>query len=470
MSTNLDDTIVAISTPAGRGGLGVVRLAGPEARAIAGSFLRLTQELEHGRAIFGEVVEPGSVEPESGERIDEAVVTFFEKPHSYTTDDIVEISAHGSPVVLAHMVELAMARGARLAEPGEFTMRAFLNGRIDLTQAEAVRDLIESQTLYQAKVAAQQLEGAVSKKLAPIKSKLVALIAEMEAGVDFAEDDVSVLSGEQIVGRIAAVRAPLEELAHSFAYGKIVNQGLTLAIVGQPNVGKSSLFNRLVERERAIVTASPGTTRDLVMETVSIGGIPVRLVDTAGIRAAGDEAESLGVRKSYEALADADLAVVVLDASQPQMHPDPEILRRSAPQKTILVENKRDIAPNPVPGLTSLKRILWDGENFEVAHLGTSALTGEGIAELRSEILRRVGGNGSVQRESGVLTNLRQQALVRESLAGLEAASAAAADRIPHEMILLDLYNGLRPLDAITGATTTDDILNLIFSGFCIGK
>ena len=202
------------------------------------------------------------------------VVTYFPKPHSYTTDDIVEISAHGSPVVLRHIVELALARCARLAEPGEFTMRAFLNGRIDLTQAEAVRDLIESQTLYQAKVAAQQLEGALSRRLQPIKQKLVELVALLEAGIDFAEDDVSVLPADRILEHIAAIRAPLDELAGSFAYGKIVHEGLTLAIVGRPNVGKSSLFNCLVERERAIVTATPGTTRDLVSETVALGGIP----------------------------------------------------------------------------------------------------------------------------------------------------------------------------------------------------
>ena len=211
---------------------------------------------------------------------------------------------------------MALAAGARLAEPGEFTMRAFLNGRIDLTQAEAVRDLIESQTLYQAQVAARQLEGALSKRLQPIKQKLVELIAVLEAGVDFAEDDVSVMPDAEMLSRIAAIREPLQELLASFAFGKVVHEGLTLAIVGRPNVGKSSLFNRLVERERAIVTATPGTTRDLVSETVSIGGIPVRLVDTAGIRAALDEAESIGVRKSMEALADADIVLVVLDVSE----------------------------------------------------------------------------------------------------------------------------------------------------------
>ncbi len=266
LGPNFDDTIVAIATPPGRGGIGVVRLAGARAREIALPMMRLKHELEPGSAVFGEMIDPCGAGPAlansqkqqvhvgtaapgcpaeqssaASDRIDEVVVTYFAKPHSYTTDDVIEISAHGSPVVLRHIVELCVATGARLAEPGEFTMRAFLNGRIDLTQAEAVRDLIDSQTLYQAKVAAQQLEGSLSRRLQPIKQKLVELIAVLEAGIDFAEDDVSVMPNATILAHIAAVREPLEQLNATFAYGKIVHEGLTLAIVGRPNVGKSSL-------------------------------------------------------------------------------------------------------------------------------------------------------------------------------------------------------------------------------------
>ena len=503
-----------------------MRLAGPEALAIALPMLRLKHDLEPGRAVFGDLVEAcgaGALARELAgdetgsrldsirnqtrtraavphERIDEVVVTSFAKPHSYTTDDIVEISAHGSPVVLRHIVELALARGARLAEPGEFTMRAFLNGRIDLTQAEAVRDLIESQTLYQAKIAAQQLEGALSGRLQPVKQKLVELIALLEAGIDFAEDDVSVLPGDQILQQIAAIRSPLEELSRSFAYGKIVHEGLTLAIVGRPNVGKSSLFNCLVERERAIVTATPGTTRDLVTETVSLGGIPVKLVDTAGMRRALDEAESLGIRKSIEALADADLVLVVLDASQPETDEDKPLLDQIENRTAIVVENKSDLCGSPThtstsessprvpqanspggtedlsqpwvtddndhsPGVTAQKRASVRREVVR-----TSALTGEGIPDLRAAILRHLTGDAGSAVEAGFLTNARHQALVRDSLIALEAAGNAVHNRVPHEMLLLDLYNALRPLDDITGATTNDDILNLIFSRFCIGK
>jgi len=449
----LDDTIVAIATPPGRGGIGVVRLSGAESRRIASSMLRLKQELEPNRAVFSEIIEP-----DTGERIDEAVVTFFAKPHSYTTDDVVEISAHGSPVVLRHVVEISLTRGARLAEPGEFTMRAFLNGRLDLTQAEAVRDLIESQTLYQAKVAAQQLEGALSRRLQPIKKKLVDLIAVMEAGIDFAEDDVAVLPAKQILARIAEVEEPLEALKASFAYGKVVHEGFTLAIVGRPNVGKSSLFNRLVERERAIVTATPGTTRDLVTETVAIGGIPVKLIDTAGIRPASEEAESIGIRKSYEALSDADMVLVVLDSSSGVAGDDERLLEAAKTRRSLVAANKSDLT----------KAELTQPNGFNL--IRTSALTGEGIEQLRAEILDVVSGHPAGEQETGFLTNIRHQRLVEESLVSLAAARKAVEGSIPHEMIMLDLYGALRPLDAITGETTADDILNLMFSSFCIGK
>ncbi len=450
-----DDTIVAIATPPGRGGLGVIRLSGPEARVIAAPMLRLKHPLEPGRAIFGELMEP-----EFSTRIDEVVVTYFQKPHSYTADDVIEISAHGSPVVLQHIVELALSRGARLAEPGEFTMRAFLNGRIDLAQAEAVRDLIESRTLYQAQVAAQQLGGSLSHSIQPIKKKLIDLIALLEAGIDFADDDVPVLPGATIREHIAEVRAPLEQLAGSFAYGKIVQQGLTLAIVGRPNVGKSSLFNRLVERDRAIVTAAPGTTRDLVTESVAIGGIPLRLVDTAGIRKALDEAESIGIRKSMEALADADMVLIVLDSSQPLAQEDFELLAQTAERKSIVVENKSDVSGHNVHGRTELKATA----------IRTSALTGDGIVDLRAEILRQVQGGANARGEVGIVTNLRHHRLVEQCLQALEAADHAVNQLVPHEMLLLDLYASLRSLDEITGSTTTDDILNLIFGTFCIGK
>jgi tRNA modification GTPase len=447
---NLDDTIVAISTPPGRGGIGVVRLAGPDARALAAPMLRLRHTFQPGRAIVGELVD------DSGSRMDEVVVTFFQKPYSYTADDIVEISCHGAPLVLGHAVESALQRGARLAEPGEFTMRAFLNGRIDLAQAEAVRDLIESRTLYQAKVAAQQLGGALSRRLQPLKQGLVELIAELEAGIDFAEDDLDVLPAATIRERIARICQPLSDLAGSFAYGKIVSEGLVLAIIGRPNVGKSSLFNRLVERERAIVTATPGTTRDLVSETVSLEGIPVKLIDTAGIRQALDEAEAIGIRKSLETVADADLVLMVIDASQPASAEDHELWAQLADRPAILVENKADLA-----------RALPADKANGVPSVRTSAVTGEGIAELKRCILTRVAGD---RLESGFLTSARHRSLVGSSLDALAAADRAVAGDIPHEMVLLDLYNALRPLDEITGATTTDDILNLIFSTFCIGK
>ena len=307
------DTIAAISTPPGRGGIGIVRLSGPEATSIAAQLVSLRQPLEHARARLADVLDA----PEAGgNRIDEAVVTWFAAPNSYTAEDLVEIAAHGSPVVLELLLRRALELGARLAEPGEFTERAFLAGKLDLTQAEAVRDLIEAQTLTQARQAASQMGGALSRRVQPLKQALVDLIALLEAGIDFAEDDIDVTPADEIARRIGEIAPPLAALEASFARGRIVHDGLTLAIVGRPNAGKSSLFNRLVERDRAIVTATPGTTRDLVTERISLDGIPLELVDTAGLREAFEEVEQMGIARSREALADAALVLVVLDATQ----------------------------------------------------------------------------------------------------------------------------------------------------------
>ncbi|MGC8792688.1 MAG: tRNA uridine-5-carboxymethylaminomethyl(34) synthesis GTPase MnmE, partial [Bryobacteraceae bacterium] len=296
---NLRDTIVAVSTPPGRGGLGIVRISGEQARAIAAAMLRFRRP----PSWRPWTVALAELPDREGNTLDQVLVSFFARPRSYTAEDVVEISCHGSPVILRYCVERACELGARLAEPGEFTLRAFVNGRIDLPRAEAVRDLIEARTLYQARIAAQQTEGSVSRRLAPIKQQLTDLIALLEAGIDFAEDDVPVASGAEVLERLDPLIEQTRSLAASFGYGKLVHDGLTLAIVGRPNVGKSSLFNRLLEQDRAIVTDIPGTTRDLVSETASLGGIPVRFVDTAGVRRGEDPVERLGVERTYQAMA-----------------------------------------------------------------------------------------------------------------------------------------------------------------------
>ena len=450
------ETIVAVSTPPGRGGIGIVRLSGPESASIAAQLVRLRHPLEQARARFADVLD--DTESMDAARIDEAVVTFFQAPNSYTAEDVVEIAAHGSPAVLEFLLRRAVSLGARLADPGEFTQRAFLSGRIDLTQAEAVRDLIEAQTLTQARQAAGQMGGALSRRVAPVKQSLLELIALLEAGIDFAEDDIDVTPQAEIARRIAGLMPPITALESSFARGRIVHDGLTLAIVGRPNVGKSSLFNRLVERDRAIVTASPGTTRDLVTERISLDGIPLELVDTAGLRESLEEAEQLGIARSREALADAALVLIVLDASQPLNQEERNLLALVEGRPALVALNKSDLA-----GTHSAT-----GEVADRPSISTSALTGEGIQALRRRLIE-LATSGAAS-EPGMLTNLRQHRAVSTARAALADAAKANAGAIPHEMILLDLYRVLWALDSLTGQTTPDDILNLIFSKFCIGK
>jgi tRNA modification GTPase len=448
---NARDTIVAIATPFARSGLGIVRLSGTRSREISERMLRFSHQprWRSWTSEFGELIDA------QGAVVDQVVVSYFEAPRSYTAEDVVEISCHGAPVVLRFCLERAVEEGARIAEPGEFTLRAYIKGRIDLPQAEAVRDLINATTLYQARVAAQQIEGSVSRRIRPVKEQLLELIALLEAGIDFAEDDISVASPDEILRRLEPIGNGVQDLLRSFAAGKLVHQGFTLAIAGRPNVGKSSLFNRLLEQDRAIVTEIPGTTRDLVSEATSLEGIPVKLLDTAGIRESRDLVESLGIERTYQAMADADLTLLVFDLSTDLTQEDKLLFEKLQDRRPIIVGNKSDLA----------RRISDFPELLPV-----SALTGEGIAGLQQAILQRLAPEGIARPESGSITSIRHEALLRESLEALENARKAIDFQIPHEMLLLDLYAALRPIDAVTGATTADDILNRIFSTFCIGK
>lgn len=442
------DTIVAVSTPPGRGGIGIVRLSGVDARAIAEGLCQLRRPLAAGRVRFA------TIPDEKGVALDEALVTYFAAPHSYTSEDVVEIACHGAPVLLDWLVRSAIAHGARLAEPGEFTQRAFLSGRLDLTQAEAVNDLIGASTLQQARVAAAQLGGSVARQIAPVKAELVALIAELEAGIDFAEDDLDLMPAASILAAIERIRVDIQALASTYKYGRVIRDGFTLAIVGRPNAGKSSLFNRLLERERAIVTAQPGTTRDPISERLAIGGIPVELIDTAGLRDAPEgEAEAQGIERTRTAMADADFVVVVMDATRQEDKEDKATVAGLEGRPHRVVRNKCDLL----------------ADRPDLAAIWTSAVTGEGLEQLKAAILADLNASAPLA-DSALVTNLRQHEAVTEAVAALERSKAAARLLIPHEMLLIDLHSALEALDRLTGATSTEQILGLIFSRFCIGK
>jgi tRNA modification GTPase len=498
VETYTPDTIAAISTPPGRGGIGIVRLSGPDAIALTTQLLRLTQPPIHARATFTRIPDPGNTDPTSPSVfIDEALTTAFLAPHSYTGEDLVEIAAHGSPVILETLLRTILTlsidgRSPRLANPGEFTQRAFLSGRLDLTQAEAVHDLIAAQTLDQARSAAQQLGGALSRRIAPAKETLLHLIALLEAGMDFASgelDDVDVVPPTHIAAAITSAITPLQTLADTFRRGQLLRNGAAIALIGLPNAGKSSVFNRLLDRDRAIVTPIPGTTRDTLEESIALAGIPLRLIDTAGLRSSIspsepatplgapssptapssvrvgsqdlnptptslDLAEQLGIARTHEALADADLILFVHDATLPLTPEEHTLIASFTTRPHLLILNKTDLVESAPTDNT------W---------LPTSALTGLGLDHLRQAILHQLNATGALA-ETALLNNLRQHEAITSAIAALATAAEANAAGIPHELLLLDLHSALRHLDALTGITTTDDILARIFSTFCIGK
>ncbi|MEK6408217.1 MAG: tRNA uridine-5-carboxymethylaminomethyl(34) synthesis GTPase MnmE [Acidobacteriota bacterium] len=461
-----DDTIAAISTPPGRGGIGMVRLSGPAALELATSILRIESGAPLGTpnlAQFGRVVDPAT-----GEIIDEGIVTYFKAPRSYTGEDVVEICCHGSPIILARVLQLAIDLGARIAEPGEFTFRAFFNKRIDLAQAQAVRDVINAQTWYQARVATKQLEGELSKRLTPLKDLLVEVIVHLESSVEFVEDDISPETASALLAKLEQVIDELNAIAVSFSFGRYLKEGFDLAIVGRPNVGKSSVFNRLIGSDRAIVTELPGTTRDALYESTAISGVPVRLIDTAGIRETTDLVESIGITRSRSAIADADISLLVLDASSPFGKEDIELLDSVPETRRIIALNKTDLR-------NILDEQMYDETGVHLAELydnvvAISALTGSGFDELTAKIFERLAGDTATERDDIMLTDARQHAAIRNAIKHLSDARDLISKRELEEIILLKLRGALDSLGEITGETLTDDILGRIFSTFCIGK
>ena len=448
-----DDTIVAIATPIGRSALGIVRVSGNEAARIGGRLFESAVAPAHRKAIVGRWRD------ENDELIDEVVVTLFQAPHSYTGEPLIEISAHGNPLILNRILRSIQSAGARLAGPGEFTLRAVSHGKMDLLQAEAVRDFIDAQTENQARTALRQMDGALSKRIRPLQEKLIDVIAHLEAGIDFVEDELDVPDAHVHINTAQELVRELEALHETFAYGRLLHEGLRLVIVGKPNVGKSSLFNRLVAAERAIVTDTPGTTRDVLTETVNMDGIPLRFFDTAGIRQTADYIESLGVGRSVDTLTESDLALVVIDGSLPLDQSDTQVLSLAKNVAHMVVVNKCDlpqcVGVNSVGG-TPVVRL--------------SAKTGEGLADLDAAFRAFLAARRSDAHSDVVLTNVRQSEAVGRAIEALRKSVDAIAADTPHEMVLLDFYGALTALNELTGEVVTDDILGRIFSTFCIGK
>jgi tRNA modification GTPase len=443
------DTIVAIATPPGHGGLGVVRLSGPEAHPIAQRLSGRARAFEPRRATLVRIV------LDSGP-LDHAVVTTFTAPASYTAENVAEISIHGSPVLLQALVSGAMRQGARLAQPGEFTLRAFLNGRIDLVQAEAIRDIVAAVTPAQARAAYDQLEGTLTREIDAVDRQLFDLCARLEASLDFPEDGYHFVAESAAPDEIAAVSARLADLLTGARRGRLLRDGLHVVLAGRPNTGKSSLFNRFAGAGRAIVTDVPGTTRDLIAEVVDVGGVPVTLVDTAGVRQGSvDEVEAEGIARAAAARTAAPMVVVVLDGSVPLEPDDHALLEATATRPRVVVANKHDLPA------------AWEAREAGTPLVRVSALTGAGLDELGADLLRAAGG---VAYEVPVITNLRHVDLLSRARAALDRARAAAADRLPEELVLEDLGEARACFEEVTGRRTPDDVLEHIFSTFCIGK
>jgi tRNA modification GTPase len=459
---SLDDTIAAIATALGEGGIGVVKVSGPEAHAIAkGLFVPASPNggasqaapLMPRRLTFGHIRNP-----RSGEVVDEVLVAYMPAPHSYTRQDVVEIQAHGGIVPLRQILKLVLMAGARLAEPGEMTLRAFVNGRLDLAQAEAVLDVIQARTEAALRVATEQLGGKLSNQVRTVRAQLVHLLAYLEASIDFVEDDIP---SQEVIPPLQETAGALQDMLASADRGLIYRQGIRTAIVGRPNVGKSSLLNALLRGERAIVTPIPGTTRDTLEETINVQGMPLVLVDTAGIRnATDDEVERVGVARSRSALERADMALLVVDGSQALDEADQDIATLIGHKPGLLVINKCDLPQVELPSdlLSAAPR------------LKVSALTGEGITDLEDAIVELVFGGAVTSADTPLVSNPRHQASLKRALDHVQAAQGGQMGGLSPDLVAIDVREAVDALGEITGETVSEDLLEAIFSDFCIGK
>ena len=457
------NTIVALATPTGRSGIGVIRLSGGAALGIARMLVNDVGFLPEARTAHLRQLYDGA-----GDVIDEAIVTYFKAPHSFTGEDVVEIGCHGSPVLLRQVIDICLANDARMADAGEFSLRALANGRMNLAEAEAIRDLIDAQTLGSARQAIRQLRGEFSTQLQPLKDDLLNVIVVLESALEFVEDDLPEVQADGVKQKLAVIAEGTQKLAATFRAGHLIREGLRVALVGRPNVGKSSLFNALLGSERAIVTEIAGTTRDQIHERFTIGDIPVSLIDTAGLRETTDTVESIGVERSKATMADADIVIVMLDASEQTSDEDREILDSVKELNYIVALNKIDKVPS-----TDVDRIIA-AEKSSLAYLReritpVSAKTGEGINDLKDAIVRPFSPE-DVSTAGFLVTDARHHDLLVRAGSEIEQSLEHLSQKMSEEIVLIGLHNALRYLGQITGETTTEDMLTRIFSTFCIGK
>ncbi|MDQ3798855.1 MAG: tRNA uridine-5-carboxymethylaminomethyl(34) synthesis GTPase MnmE [Acidobacteriota bacterium] len=450
------DTIVALATPLGRSGIAVIRLSGDDALNIARKLIRREDFSPQSRfATLRKIYDTST-----GDLIDEVIITYFRNPHSFTGEDVVEISCHGAPVIIRQIIDACLKLDARMAEAGEFSLRALSNGQMNLSQAEAIRDLIEARTIASARQAIRQLRGELSGQLQPLKDDLLNVIVVLESTLEFVEDDLPAFQAENIKIKLHEIARKIARMASTFEAGRLLREGIKVALVGRPNVGKSSLFNNLIGYERAIVTDIPGTTRDSLHESLSVDGIPVSLIDTAGLRETSDAVESIGVKRTKGTLSDADLIIVVLDSSEELNTDDYRVLDEVKDLNHIIAVNKVDLNGG---GISS------DFQSDKSKYVLTSAKTGEGIGALKKAMLAPFSGQ-DVENKSFLISDARHNDLLVRAESEIQQSCVLLEENASEEIVLVGLHNALRLLGQITGETTTEDMLTRIFSTFCIGK